>query len=309
RLVSPFVSSGLGLVTSGARLYRDLASTGPLIILAFLAFLVLVRASPPEGGVAFLALATLVVYVLARVFAFKLYAPQRYGAYGLPMVTIVFAAMTLGRLGSRLPAARRHVLRNGAATFFILALWAFAGSGVRQPPADGMTLSGRAYPSHLRVDPRIKVKSLYPALRRLPEEARVAAHPIDANDISLWSGRAATPSYETLQPWFSRSWQRLRTGAERTLTALYATRRETVLAFCARDHVTHLLVNRDRYGTAFRRKAKLFEPLGGFVARLLRDIPSPEAFVLARVPPATVVWHEGLFILVDCAKLREAWGP
>jgi hypothetical protein len=306
-LVSPLHAGGTALWSRLGDLYRACGSAAPLAVVALVALLVWLRVAPLPRASAALLLAGLVLYVLARAFAFRLYAPQRYMSLGLPLATVAFSVGAVGLVAPRLAASRRQIVRNVAAATLMLLLWAAAGDGIHAPPGDGMELHGGAYPATLATPPNLRVTGLYQALHALPLEARIAAHPMDGDDITLWGERAATPSYETLQPWFAGSWRRLSAYTEEVLRALYATDRREILDFFDRRGVTHLLLNRYRYGAYYRRNARLFEPFGSYVRKLLQSTPR-EQLKLASVPSAAVVWRSGPYQLVDAGRLAAAWG-
>ena len=140
----------------------------------------------------------------------------------------------------------------------------------------------------------------------LPIDALIAAHPNDGDEAPFWAGRASVVGYETLQPWLTGSWAKQRARSEATLRALYATDHATVLDYCTTHHVTHLLLNDDRYGADFRQRAKLFEPFDTMLRGLLARVTAAD-LVLAELPSDTVVARAGRFRIVDVAKLSAAW--
>lgn len=254
---------------------------------------VLYRYAPlPRAAIA-LATASTVLYAVARVFAFRLYLPERYLTYGMAMaaLALVVSSASLLWIGTR-DRQRRVVRRNLTAGAVVVGLIAVGGD--RLVENQSMTIS------------RTEMAGVWDYVAALPASARIAAHPLDADGISFWTGRAATPGREQLQPLLDRSWERNSALARATLGALYATRREDLLHTCAREGITHLLVNQARYRRDFRLQARLFEPLGGFVDELLQDVRLDDLALSS--PPETAValrWKD--YLVLDVAALRRYW--
>lgn len=249
-------------------------------------------AERPLAGTALVG-AGVLVHLLARWLAFRLYAPERYLAHAMAAGGIALLAMALGGLVPRWDRGRRAVVRAVAAISFLALLVGFTGLGA-------------AGSNGLRADAR-QIGALVEALRALPVDARVTAHPRDADHAPLWAGRAAVVGVETLIPWRLDAWERQLQAARETLDALYATERSAVLRHAEARGVTHLLLRTDRYGAAhLPGRALLFAPLDEHVRELLRGV-DPRSHVLARVPPEAVTWSDGPWILVDVSRLAEAW--
>jgi hypothetical protein len=87
---------------------------------------------------------------------------------------------------------------------------------------------------------------------------------------------------------------------------MYATRRQDVLRFAEAHGVTHLVIRRERYGPEFVRLSRTFEPLTTWARERLADT-RPEDLVLADPPREAVVYEDKAWVVLDAAKLREAW--
>jgi hypothetical protein len=141
-------------------------------------------------------------------------------------------------------------------------------------------------------------------MRTLPKNARIAAHPLDSDGIAYLGARANLGGWETIQPWFTKSWQTQRTRAEHTLDAMYATDTAKVLDYARRYDVSHFLVNKHRYRSNYAREAGVFEPLTSHVRQLLRDRRLNQ-LVFRRVDKDVVVFEHGRFQIVSVDALRR----
>ena len=263
-------------------------------MLALFLILPLMGWSMSLGSVARFLAANLVLYALARFYAFRLYSPERFYSVGMRSVALALAASSLGLVAPGLPARWRSIARNLTSTVALAFVWFGIGNGVRVP-AMGATIDYR------------EEAPLWDFIGKLPLDTRVASHIMDGDEIPLFTARATNGTAETLQPWLTLSWKRQKARAEDTLRAMYATNRQDVIAFAHQYHITHLLVNRSRYHDDFRARAKSFEPFTSFTNRLLSS-GSVENFVLASPPPDAVVFRSHQWQLIDVAKLEKAWG-
>jgi hypothetical protein len=238
--------------------------------------------------------ANLVLYALSRFFAFRLYSPERFYSVGMRSVALALAASSLGLVAPGLSTHARQIARNLTSAAALAFVWWGIGNGVRVP-AMGATIDYR------------DEAPLWDFIKQLPPDTRVASHPLDGDEIPLFTARATNGTAETLQPWLTLSWRRQKARAEDTLRAMYATDPRAVIEFAHKYHVTHLLVNRSRYHEDFRQRSKSFEPFTSFANRLLQPIELSN-LVLASPPGDAVVFRYHQFQLVDVSKLEAAWG-
>jgi hypothetical protein len=261
-----------------------------IALLVLLAFLRLTAAPTPV--VAFL-IASLVLYALSRGFAFKLYSPERYYSVGMRVVGLGLAAATLGFVAPRLRFEFRQPLRCTVAGATIGLMWLGLGNGVREPHM--------GYDIDYRRD-----EKLWDYIRTMPLDTRIATHLLDGDSIPLFGQRANNGGFETLQPWLTKSWARQKERAEDTYRAIYATKREDVIAFAKKYRVTHFMLNETRYREDFVARSRSVEPLTTFARTLLSGVRR-EDLVFANPPPEAVVFRYGNKRIVSVAALEKAW--
>jgi hypothetical protein len=262
-------------------------------IVALLLLLAFSRFTAPPGAVAAFLISSLVLYALSRGFAFKLYSPERYYSVGMRVVGLGLTVATIGFLAPRLTPALRQPLRSFAATAAMGLLWLGLGNGVREPQM--------GYDIDYRRD-----EKLWDFIRTMPLDTRIATHLLDGDNIPLFGQRANNGGFETLQPWLTKSWARQKGRAEDTFRALYATRREDVLAFAKKYRVTHFMLNESRYRDDFVHRARSIEPLTTFTRTLLSGRRRDELVLLAP-PEEAVVFRYGNKRIISVAALQQAW--
>ncbi len=263
-----------------------------VVILALFLLLFLTRLSPFPTAAAVLGCASVVLYALSRLFAFQLYLPERYAAFGTASTTMALGITTIGLIGHRLRNPARATLRNGVVVLFALVLCATTGSGLVK--------------MHQTKANDYRHAKLFRFARALPLTARFATHPKDGDDLPLFAARATVISHETLNPLLDKSYQRLKVRAVDTLLALYTTRRQELLDFCRKYEVTHLLLRPARYTSAFREEADWVEPFSTMLMQHLATI-SPGDLVLSDPPSESIVFQNPVFTVVDVDLLARAW--
>jgi len=263
---------GLSIIATGLLLFS-------MVILIF-------KKSIPMPKVAIcLIIASVGMYLLSRFFAFHLYWPRRYFEYGLPLACISAIAEMLPNLKIKIFSISTYWI-----SFILIAcVLIFLGDGITTKL--GVDLDGR------------ENYRLYEFFRNTPSNTRIACHPYDGDDVPFWSGRPTTGGFETLQPWFVDSWRRHKALTKEVLTALYATDINTVISFCQKEHITHLLLNTDRYGPNFRSNALMFEPFGTFLEKLLAPIDYGD-LALNKAIENFVTFRDGPFVVVTVKDLQ-----
>jgi hypothetical protein len=262
-------------------------------LVALLLLIALLGFSAPATPVLAFLISSLTLYALSRAYAFKLYSPERYYSVGMRVVGLGLVVGTLGFLAPRLKLAVRQPLRAFAAAAVMGLMWLGLGNGVREPHM--------GYDIDYRRDAK-----LWDFIRTMPLDTRIATHMLDGDSIPLFGMRANNGGFETLQPWLTKSWARQKARTEDTFRALYATKREDVIAFAKKYRVTHILVNDNRYREDFATRAKSFEPFSTFTRTLLAT-RRREDLVLANPPPEAVVFRYGGKRIVSVAALERVW--
>lgn len=232
-------------------------------------------------------------YWIAWQMAYRLYIPYRYSEYGMGAAgTVLFIGLlTRIRLGSR-RAWMNRATANFAAAGCLAVLWLYWGTSDRFSGTANISRAPRA--------------ALYDFVGSLPKDSRIASHPYDGDDVPFWAARATLCGYELDQPFFTRAWHDALERTRSTFGALYATDPSSVISFCDRWHITHLLLRPDRYGENFRKRVKYCDPFDAENKRQLRDIKWDQ-LVLAHPPETAVIFRDDRFLIVEVDALRRAW--
>ena len=284
-----FSASGICLFGGKAPVLLS-CSIGVALFVAtlFIVFRWLGWASISPSVVSFL-LGSVTLYFAARGFAFRLYSTERYYAYGMRMT----ACLLLVAVAWQFMANKRRLrfaASNILAATVILLQWSCLGDGIIRN--NGMTLD-----AHWDAD-------LYGFIRSLPLTVRFASHPMDGDGIPYYGARATVGSFETLQPWFVDSWKRQKVREYATLDAFYSPNFADIVAYGKAYSVTHLLVNRDRYGNDYVQHVSSFEPFTSYSSRLVNQ-PNRDAPALTHIPSSAIVFERPPWVILDLEKLGK----
>jgi hypothetical protein len=276
--------------------HRSGLGLAPLELLAALALtvaaeLALRRRTRPPLPVYGLLATSLAAFLLAHATLFALHLPNRYVATTIPVFAALLCASVAGRVAEGLaargrtpgPRARRAALAAGAVA--VLGYAAFVATGAA------------AYAREGRKDDRAAAHAF---LRTLPVDARVAAHPADADLVPLRSARSVLASQETSLPYWLGHYARVRERVRASLEMTYAASWEELDAAADRAGVDVFLVRRTRYA----REAWGYPPPFRQVAERLAARAAAAGFPLLSPPPERRLFEAGDYAVLRVGAAR-----
>ncbi len=195
---------------------------------------------------AFLLLASLALYLAARILALRLFVPDRYVSYS---VNILYA---LG-LATLFRHALAPLLRRRGVAAALLLLAAVAGA-IRLTDAGLYDYGADA--------------TLYATARLTPADATFAGHPELMDNLLTFGHRNVQASFELAHPWMTGYWRRYEPRLDDLFTAYYAADPEAVTAFCRRYGVDFLVVDEAHFTPGFLAGRPFFAPFDGRIREI-----------------------------------------
>ena len=235
------------------------------------------------------------LFFLAHAVLFRLYLPNRYIYYSLPVAAMLVACAVLPRVLADWTAGlagRVNPLARPAIGFAIFAA-VVAGYGV----AGARALAGPPpyYDDHSFLVPGVQASWDY--LRRLPKGVSVAAHPLDADQVPLHARRSILAGRDTSLSYHLGYYRRQAERLDATFDALYATDWAALDALHERFGTDLFLVNPRRFADA--ASLRYYPPFTERIERLRADAAaSGRPFVLLDPPADRVVFRAGEMTLV-----------
>lgn len=233
--------------------------------------------------------AAMVVYLVARELAFRLYLPLRVLQHLLPVCVIV-AVPSLAY-----QACRGWESARGLSRALLLALApVFVLSG------DGFLLPGWG-------DYSYRAPELSFIEEHTPIDAQFAGDIATMDIIPYFTARPVYVNWTMAHPFRLGYWREMERRLLRIHDVMYATDRQAVLAFLAEEHVDYLVIDPDRFVEPDTGR-KLFNPIRAPVLRWFKE-RRPLGFVLAAPPVSAIAFSDADLVIIDAARLREAWRP
>jgi hypothetical protein len=244
-----------------------------------------------------LIISTLATWGVAYLALFRLYEPSRYITYTLITLWILVVPSValeavrflepkvMPRLKSLTPVASG--MKTGFAIGFvvIVAMVTTYVTASRIRHGEGGMI-GTA-PSEV-----------YAFLHSLPENTKIAAHPIDANDIPMRSQRSVLAFDKAMFPYHREFYEEMKARVAATWKATYATNYEDILQLKHRYGADVLLVNEAWYG----KDPMSFKPLDSILESCRKGLQGGTPLVL-HLPQHVVIFKSGPFIIIDLDAL------
>lgn len=204
-------------------------------------------------------LASLVLYLAARLLALRLFVPDRYVSYSLNM----FYALALAFF---FRAALAPVLsRRGAAAGLVVL--AVGLGGLRLTDAGLYDYGGQA--------------ALYAAVRQTPTDAVFAGHPERMDNVLTFGRRNVQASFELAHPWMTGYWKQFEPRLTDLFTAYYASDAQIVRDFAAKYGVDYIVVDEADFTPEFLAARPFFAPFDQSIQALARQAAaSGRGFIL-----------------------------
>jgi hypothetical protein len=260
-------------------------------------------------------LAALVTYSLARVFAFRLFVPDRH--LQIPMVFFMVAAFTVGlwRLFVRKDSIG-HLHSESEIRSSWRALIALISLGIVVYQCSGDGLQGDANLNY----PSAKRGRMYEWIRENTQrDALVACHPTHCDGMQLFGVRRALVTTETSHPFYTRYNLEMRRRSEISLRAHYAESLQDVVSLLEPEGVTYFVFRRADFRPENLERMSYYPPLDRVVKELVKRPSGVFAFnqLLKALDPVAypyVKFIDEISIIIDVKMLAEhlrsrGWAP
>lgn len=293
------------------RVYPTVAAA--LIVIACVGLVRRRRVIPSE--LVLFGAAALLTYTLARVYAFKLFVPDRH--LQIPMVFVCIPLFCVGvwralRLGPDRGSEPTYGMSGDTS---VRGAWlagiGFVALGWMITQGTGLGLRGDANFNY----PAWKRGEMYSWIRdNTSPEALIACHPTHCDGVQLFSARRAFVTTETSQPFYPRYNLEMRRRSDVALRAHYAESLSELVTLLEPEGVSHFVFRRKDFRLEALRDASYFPPLDTVVRELVARKTGKFAFndlpkVMDPVKYPFVVHIDALSIIVDvralAAHLRE----
>ncbi|MFH0964500.1 MAG: hypothetical protein V2A58_10875 [Planctomycetota bacterium] len=236
--------------------------------------------------------ASAVVYVAAQCLGYRLFHPSRMVIFAWPVLVGTMCCLGIARL----PVWRG---KPGMVDFRLLGVFALLLSRM-VAYGTGADLTVRDLGC---IDCRDRA-GLYEFFRGTRKDALIAGDPYELDNVMSFSARKAYVTYESAHSLYDRYYAEIKRRFEALHRGYFATDPKDLLEFVSSEGIDYLLVNREHfeYGGALYQ---LFEPIDSALRERLEGV-GEGSFVLSRDLSGAVVFRSGLFLVIDCRRLKGA---
>jgi len=251
------------------------------VVLGLCGWAVLARRRKEARRLLVLPVALTLCHTVALLVSPRLFLPERYVAYGVPLVALLAAPTALGALRD----AKRAWLRALPLAYNLVLLAVLGATGV---PWTGFTVT--VPPSE---------RPLYAKLAELPRSAVIGAIPSEAIDsIAYLTRRSVLLARETHMPFHAAYTELMRHRTRALFAAYFSPSADELARFSRQWGVTHLLLDRRHFAV----RPTYFAPFDADLAQAF-DRGTAEGFAATKLPASATVFELGPYKLVDMTRL------
>jgi hypothetical protein len=239
------------------------------------------------------------LWAIAYLVLFTLFEPSRYLAYPILTLWLIVAAgaalealrLLEGMIQPKPATSLRLAVRFKAelAVAFVLVLILVTGfiTAARIRKGEG-GMKGTA------------PVEIYRFLATTPVNAKIAADPLDADDIPMRSQRTVLAFRKAMWPYHHEFYEQMKARIVATWTALYATNYADILPLRQHFGADFLLVNEAFYHQSYPEPKPYDAVLASFRNRLQGVTP-----LVLRLPSSVVVYRSGSYRVIDLNALDQ----
>lgn len=212
----------------------------------------------------YLLVSSLLLYVAARIFIFRLFVPSRYleFSFNIFFCLVIAKCMRVAMIGW---VSDRTVFPLLTTLLFILAGLQVYHVGIYD------------YSNHAK---------LYRFLDTTPKNVLIAGHPEAMDNVLTFARRKAFVTYELSHTWYVSYWDILKKRTYDFFTAYYSGDPGDIYSFCRKNDVDYLVVRDSDFSEEQLRKGGIyFEPFDSFVRNLAQGQSSFALLDRNRFPP------------------------
>jgi hypothetical protein len=225
--------------------------------------------------------ASAVMYELADLVFLKLWLPSRYIQYSLPVILLVVVSLTVDRAVAKLTRPGLRFLVSGAII--------------------GILLIHFDINANASMDNQSDKKEFFEYLGTLPKNVVIAAYPSLADYIPTFAKRKVFLNYELSQPSHDKYWFSIKARTYEFFDAYYADDLAKIVAFCGKNHIDYLIVDKRHFTREFLKTRRLyFEPFNTYIKNLTRD---KTRYALLENQPKVMTFEGGNIVIIRVSAL------
>jgi len=259
---------------------------GPFVLCSLALFIIGLRTKilTIPRGIWQMLLSGLFCFSLADLFYLKLYFPNRYIEYCLPVVLVFFLAHHYSSL--------LKAVTSWPKTFAAVLLIVLISCTLEKPDLQpGINTR------------KIKRPEFFTFLKTLPTEALLAAPPNTADNIPVFARRRVLVNYELAHPWVTNYWKTISARTSDFFTAYFAEDQQTVQQISEKYGITHWVIRPSYFERKNRNSQNFyFEP---FNSAIIKDIQGRETFFFQEACQDSFIYQDDKYCVLATDSLFQ----
>ncbi len=244
-------------------------------------------------------LAILLTYEASRLFAFKLFVPQRYIQIPMAIFFIAFIPILVWRMHVNAKDIKFKRSIRGVLGLLVVGLFVYAGSG------SGLTGDANFnMPRYIRGDLWNWVSAT------LPQDAIIAGHPAHIDGVQLFGKRQGYVTNETAHPFYDKYYQEMSRRLDISLRAHYSRDLSEIVTLLEPEGISYFIFKRKAFYPDALSKVTYFSPFDTLVKELASH--PAEEYAYKKLPKEVdlerypfLIYRDDQSAVVDIKKLQE----
>ncbi|MDZ4786360.1 MAG: SseB family protein [bacterium] len=245
---------------------------------------------------AFFLIATVITYLSARAFAFKLYVPNRHLQF--PLSIFIITALSIGLWNIFTKLGKQKPLYGYLGILPVLFV-VYLGSN-----------NGLIGTANFNYHANRKGTVFQWVKNNLPLDALIAGHPTHINGLPLFGARRAYATTEIAHPFYPKYYAEIKRRLTLSLNAHYAKSLNQLVEILEPEGVQYFIFAKNKFNSSALKNETFFTPLDALIKEL--TLGEPASFAYNKLPKEVNVTKYSFLLfrdkesaLIDVVKLKS----
>lgn len=229
--------------------------------------------------------ASIVLYQIASVSLLKIYAPDRYFFYSIPLSLFFLISIPILFFINSI-----HSSRNKAVCYILMGSILITQIGLIK---------------NVGLTDVSKEKSVFEYLKTVPKNSFIAAPPTLADNIPILTKQKVYLNWELSVPLYDVYWQKIKERTTDFYNAYYADSPKTIIQFCKKNRIDYFVVKKSDFTQETLRRGQFyFEP---FNTAIRQQLNHQATFSILNFPDEYKVFQTDQIFILDTRKIAKKY--
>ena len=263
-----------------------LAIDYPLIWLFVLSFLIVLifrrsRIALPSK-LWFIIAASVIMFIIAKLFMFTFHGPARYMRSSLPIFLILFIAINVDRFMAGLNSRRDKIIYFISAVILILVIF---------------------LPKLQRYHAIAPFPRLYNFIQTLPKDSIIAGHPTLMDNVPTFGKRAVFINEETSLPYYSVFYPLMKDRTYTFFAIYYSGSLREIHESCLENNIDYLVIYKPHFSKSYLAEGNFY--LNPFNEHIKQLVKGKSSFALMGIPRENRLFEDNDIFIVEVKDINK----